>query len=81
MDTLSARESQVFQLLVQGVRAKEIAGRLGISAKTVDTFRSSLMRKLNVETKVDLIKYALSRKSYLAAVDNSGRGLSVASSA
>lgn len=81
MDTLSTRESQVFQFLVQGIRAKEIAGRLGISAKTVDTFRSSLMRKLNVETKVDLIKYALCRRSYLVAVENSSRGLSVASSA
>lgn len=46
LDALSVREHQVLRLLVEGFRAKEIAGRLELSAKTVDTYRASLMRKL-----------------------------------
>src|SRR5579862_535067 len=45
LEALSAREYQVFTLLVEGVRAKEIAARLDLSPKTVDTYRASLMRK------------------------------------
>jgi DNA-binding NarL/FixJ family response regulator len=44
VDALSAREYQVFTLLVEGIRAKEIAARLELSPKTVDTYRASLMR-------------------------------------
>src|SRR5678815_4726672 len=46
LDLLSAREYQVFSLLVEGVRAKEIAARLELSPKTIDTYRASLMRCL-----------------------------------
>ncbi len=48
LDHLSSREFQVFSLLVDGIRAKEIAARLALSPKTVDTYRSSLMRKLEI---------------------------------
>jgi DNA-binding NarL/FixJ family response regulator len=56
---LSPREYQVFTMLVEGVRAKEIAARLELSPKTVDTYRSSLMRKLDIHDVAGLVKFAL----------------------
>lgn len=61
VDTLSAREYQVFTLLVDGVRAKEIAARLTLSPKTVDTYRASLMRKLDIHDVAGLVKFAIQR--------------------
>jgi DNA-binding NarL/FixJ family response regulator len=61
IDALSAREYQVFSLLVEGVRAKEIAARLELSPKTVDTYRASLMRKLDIHDVAGLVKFAIQR--------------------
>lgn len=61
LETLSSREFQVFSLLVEGVRAKEIAARLSLSPKTVDTYRSSLMRKLDIHDVAGLVKFAIRR--------------------
>ncbi|MEQ1949379.1 MAG: response regulator transcription factor [Bryobacteraceae bacterium] len=61
IETLSAREYQVFSLLVEGVRAKEIAARLELSPKTVDTYRASLMRKLDIHDVAGLVKFAIQR--------------------
>ena len=59
--TLSPREMEVFSYLVSGLRAKDIADLLEISPKTVDTYRASLMRKLNVHDLVGLVKFAIER--------------------
>jgi len=56
---LSRRERDVFFHLVNGLRAKEIANLLDISPKTVDTYRASLMRKLNIHELVGLVKFAI----------------------
>lgn len=61
LEALSSREFQVFSLLVEGVRAKEIAARLSLSPKTVDTYRSSLMRKLDIYDVAGLVKFAIQR--------------------
>jgi DNA-binding NarL/FixJ family response regulator len=61
LDALSSREYQVFTLLVDGIRAKEIAARLSLSPKTVDTYRSSLMRKLDIFDLAGLVKFAIQR--------------------
>ena len=58
---LSSREYQVFSYLVNGLRAKDIANLLDISPKTVDTYRASLMRKLNIHDLVGLVKFAIER--------------------
>jgi DNA-binding NarL/FixJ family response regulator len=58
---LSPREMEVFSYLVNGLRAKDIADLLEISPKTVDTYRASLMRKLNVHDLVELVKFAIER--------------------
>jgi DNA-binding NarL/FixJ family response regulator len=61
LEALSAREYQVFTLLVDGIRAKEIAARLELSPKTVDTYRASLMRKLDIHDVAGLVKFAIHR--------------------
>jgi DNA-binding NarL/FixJ family response regulator len=59
--SLSPREMEVFSHLVKGMRAKDIAELLHISPKTVDTYRATLMRKLNVHDIVGLVKFAIER--------------------
>lgn len=61
IESLSSREYQVFTFLVEGIRAKEIAARLQLSPKTVDTYRSSLMRKLDIHDVAGLVKFAIRR--------------------
>lgn len=61
VERLSSREYQVFRLLVDGIRAKDIAARLELSPKTVDTYRASLMRKLDIHDVAGLVKYAIQR--------------------
>jgi DNA-binding NarL/FixJ family response regulator len=62
LDRLSSREYQVFSLLVEGVRAKEIAARLRLSPKTVDTYRASLMKKLDIRHVAGLVRFAMDRE-------------------
>lgn len=61
IQALSSREYQVFRLMIEGIRAKEIAARLDLSPKTVDTYRASLMRKLDIHDVAGLVKYAIQR--------------------
>ena len=55
----SMREYQVLNLIASGFRAKEIAGKLFLSVKTVSTYRCRLLAKLNVNSNADLVRYAL----------------------
>ena len=61
LEDLSAREYQVFGLLTEGVRVKEIAARLALSPKTVDSYRASLLRKLEVHSIAELVELATRR--------------------
>jgi RNA polymerase sigma factor (sigma-70 family) len=56
LETLSPREMQVSDLLVDGKSTKEIAAKLGISPKTVDNHRAKLLEKMQVENPVELRK-------------------------
>ncbi len=56
---LSRRERDVLCLLAEGRRTKEIAVELGISPKTVETYRARLGNKLRIETLAGLVKYAI----------------------
>lgn len=58
-NNLSKREQEVLEQLCQGKMLKEIGQDLGISENAVNTYRSRLMVKLNVQTRADLIKVAL----------------------
>ena len=59
---LTAREREVVQLVAEGESNKAIARRWGLSIKTVDTHRTSAMRKLNLRTAVELARYAIRNK-------------------
>jgi len=56
---LSAREREVLQMLAEGRTAKEIAGALNVSIKTVETHRKNIMDKLNIHSIAELTKYAI----------------------
>ena len=58
---LSKREFEVFSMLVDGMRPKDIARILDISPKTVDTYRANIMRKLDVEGIAGLVRFAIQR--------------------
>lgn len=59
---LSARERQVIQLLAEGHSTKAMAHMLNVSAKTIETYRIALRRKLRVRTVADLVRYAIKHK-------------------
>jgi two-component system, NarL family, invasion response regulator UvrY len=56
---LSAREMEVLELLGAGKTVSQIGNELSLSAKTVSTYRTRLLIKLNLKTTADLIRYAL----------------------
>jgi DNA-binding NarL/FixJ family response regulator len=56
---LSRREREVLQLVVEGMTSVEVASRLELSRKSVETYRSRLMTKLGVEDIVALVKFAI----------------------
>jgi len=56
---LSPREREVLQLVVEGKSSAEIAGILSLSLKTVETYRSRLMRKLGISDLPALVKFAI----------------------
>ena len=60
-DTLTTREREVLQLTAESSSVNEVAARLGISPRTVETHRENLMRKLGLQSQTDLIRYALRR--------------------
>jgi DNA-binding NarL/FixJ family response regulator len=59
-DPLSDREREVLRLLALGHTNQEIAGMLYISVRTAETHRAHIMRKLGLETRAELVRYALS---------------------
>lgn len=58
-DCLTPREREVLTLIAEGLSNAEIAEQLVISVKTVDRHRENTMRKLNLHSRIDLVKYAL----------------------
>lgn len=60
-DSLTAREREILQLAADGLSNPQIAQRLTISARTVEMHRANLMKKLDLKTKTDLVKYAIKR--------------------
>lgn len=61
-DNLSEREQEVLTLVALGHTSAEIARRLSLSAKTVETYRARGMEKLGLRSRAALVKYALERR-------------------
>lgn len=57
--SLTPREREIIQLVAEGQSNKDVAQRLGISVKTVETHRAALMRKLGLRDVTDLVRYAV----------------------
>lgn len=56
--SLTDRELEVFDLIGRGVSTNAIAGQLGVSVKTIETYRSNIKTKLNLKDATDLIRFA-----------------------
>jgi len=56
---LSQREREVLELVAQGYTNQQTADQLGLSVKTVETYRSRLVEKLGLRSRADLVRYAL----------------------
>lgn len=59
VDSLTDRELQVFELIGQGVGTRQIAERLHLSAKTVESHRSNIKRKLQLDGAAELLRHAI----------------------
>lgn len=57
--SLTDRESEVLRLIALGYSNKEIAARLSLSVKTVEVHKANAMRKLNITSRIDLVRYAI----------------------
>ena len=65
-DRLTSREREIVQLLAEGNSNKDIARRLTLSVKTVETHRAAVMRKLELNSLADLIRWAI-RNNFIQA--------------
>ena len=59
IENLSDREFEIFRLIAEGHRASQIAKKLHLSVKTVDTYRGRLKEKLNLDSANELLQYAI----------------------
>lgn len=59
---LTPREREIVQLLAEGKSNKEVAAALGISVKTAETHRTKIMRKLDLHSLSELVRYAIRNK-------------------
>ena len=62
LDELTAREREVLQLIARGYRYKEIAARLHLSVKTVESHVSNVLRKLQLSSRHELTRWAAERR-------------------
>jgi len=57
--TLTEREREVLRLIAHGYSNKEIAGRFELSVKTVEAHKANAMRKLELHSRIDIVRYAI----------------------
>lgn len=60
LERLTPRQREVLQLIAEGLRTKEIAKKLRISSRTVETYRAQLMEQLDIRDVAGLVRYAIS---------------------
>ena len=59
LESLTRREHEIFRQILEGTSSKEIAHRLCVSPKTVETHRTNINRKLGAKTSADLVRFAI----------------------
>lgn len=59
LESLSQREREVLQLVVEGLASAEIAERLSLSPRTVETYRARIMKKLDIHDLAGLVRFAI----------------------
>lgn len=59
--TLTKREIEIVRLVADGYKNREVAEKLGISVKTVETHRANIMNKLALRNLAELIRYAIQK--------------------
>ena len=59
LELLSDRELQVFELIGRGFKTREIADRLCLSTKTINTYRENIKEKMRLESSIELIQHAI----------------------
>jgi two-component system response regulator NreC len=64
--TLTPREHEVLELLAVGYTNREVADELSISVRTVETHRASILAKLELRTRADLVRYARATGAFAA---------------
>ena len=64
-EALSEREREVLERIARGFSNKEIAAELGLSVKTVETYKARVAEKLSLRTRVDIVRYA-ARQGWLS---------------
>lgn len=69
LEALTSREKEVLKLTAEGFTNQEIAEKLVISPKTVDTYRQRIMEKLNLHHRSELVRYALRAGLLTAAAE------------
>jgi DNA-binding NarL/FixJ family response regulator len=72
-DALSGREREVLMRIARGFSNKEIAAELGLSVKTVETYKSRVAEKLGLRTRVDIVRYAAAQR-WLGDSSDDARG-------
>jgi len=72
-DTLSDRERTVLVRVSTGFSNKEIAAELGLSVKTIETYKARAAEKLGLKTRVDIVRYA-ARQGWLEGPRGAGAG-------
>jgi DNA-binding NarL/FixJ family response regulator len=64
-NSLTERERQVFQMAAAGLNNPEIASRLALGVRTVETHRANMLKKLNIKNQTELVRYAMERNLVL----------------
>jgi len=58
-NTLTKREGEIVRLVAEGLTNQEIAGKLFVNIRTVETHKTNILQKLNLKNSVDLVKFAI----------------------
>jgi DNA-binding NarL/FixJ family response regulator len=72
LPTLTSREREIVQLLAEGNSSKQVASRLNLSVKTVETHRTNIMRKLKLHSVSELVLYAVKNQMVQVAIPPPG---------